>query len=100
MRAYVLVDSPYEKAKKLVDKLRGAEHILAADLINGPHSAVFVLEANESQDLAKTVLFEIGKQSYLRNVTVYLAVNESSKGNGGGGPHKKGYLKARGRTGA
>lgn len=95
MRAYVLVDSPYDKAKNLVDKLRGSEHILAADLINGPHTAVFVLEAKESQELAKTVLFEIGKLSYLRNMTVYLALNENGKANSHRETNKKENLKTR-----
>jgi hypothetical protein len=76
MRAYVLVDSSYNKARELVNNLRNSEHILVADLINGPHSAIFVLEADESQDLAKTVLFKIGKHSDIRNMTVYLAQDE------------------------
>ena len=80
MRAYVLVDCSLDKARELVNSLRDHENVLAADLINGPHSAVFVVQANESQEIAKTVLFNIGRQGYLRNVTVYLALDEKKYG--------------------
>ena len=76
MNAYILIDSLPERAHVITDSLRKKESVILADVINGPHNVVAVLEGMDTAALAKTVVFEIRRMQGVQDVTVYLAQDE------------------------
>ena len=85
MNAYIFIDSLPERADVITDSLRKKESVILADVINGPHNVVAVLEGMDAAALAKTVVFEIRKMQGVQDVTVYIA----SEKNGVVVPNKK-----------
>ena len=79
MNAYVLIDSLPEQVDNITSMLRKKDGVMLADVINGPHNIIAVLESMDAAGLAKTVVFEIRKMKGVQNVTVYLAINEEER---------------------
>lgn len=75
-RAYVLIDADPEMAPKVVQTLRGRGDIALVDMINGPYSAIAVVEGKEPSTVAAAILGGIRKLSAVRDITVYMAVSE------------------------
>ncbi len=73
MRAYVFVDSLPGNASNIVGRVAKISGVVMADAINGPHSAIVVVEDASLTDIAKTILFKIKKIEGVRDITVYLS---------------------------
>ena len=73
MNAYVLIDSLPKLAHKIANNLRNKDGVLIADVINGPHNVMAVLQGIDIDVLAKMVIFEIREMDGVKDVTVYMA---------------------------
>ena len=75
-RAYVLIDAEPDQVTKVVASLRGRLDVPLVDAINGPYSAIAVVEGSNASTVAKSILVDIRKLSGVKNITVYLATPE------------------------
>lgn len=76
MRAYVLIDASLDNARRIAVKLRQRSGVLLADVVNGPHPIIALLEGNDPSIIAQTVLFDIRKIEGVTDLTVYLTSEE------------------------
>ena len=77
-RAYVLIDTEPEMTARVVRNLRHRDDILMADAVNGPHSAIAVVEGRNASEVATTILMTIRKLDGVRDLTVYTAAPHST----------------------
>ena len=76
MRAYVLIDSSLDNAERIAAKLRQSSGVLLADVVNGPHPIVALVEGEDHSSIAQTILFDIRKIEGVNDLTVYLSTEE------------------------
>ena len=74
-RAYVLIDTEPGMAASVVRDIR-SKGISQADVINGPHGAIAIVQGNNASEVAVTILASIKKLDGVKGVTVYLAEAE------------------------
>jgi hypothetical protein len=83
MRAYVLIDTTLKGAKKITTELRKRPSVIVADVINGPHPVIACLEADNSASMAQAILFDIRKIEGVKDLTVYLSMDDQDMVTGG-----------------
>lgn len=76
MRAYVLIDASLESARRITAELRKRSGVLLADVVNGPHPIIALLEGDNPLTVAQTILFDIRKVKGVTDLTVYLSTEE------------------------
>jgi MinD-like ATPase involved in chromosome partitioning or flagellar assembly len=74
-RAYVLIDTKPGMAANVVRDIR-SRGISQVDVINGPHSAIAVVQGNSASEVAVVILIGIKRLDGVKGVTVYLAEAE------------------------
>jgi hypothetical protein len=77
-RAYVLIDTQSGMAPEVVRKLK-EKGIHQADVINGPHGVIALVEGNNPSDVAVTILNGIRKLDGVTGLTVYLVTEQEQK---------------------
>jgi DNA-binding Lrp family transcriptional regulator len=76
MRAYVLIDTSLDNAGRITEELRKRPGILLADIVNGPHPVIALLEGDDPSTIAQTILFDIRKTEGVTDLTVFLSREE------------------------
>lgn len=76
MRAYILIDASLDNAGRIARELRKRSRVLLADIVNGPHPIITVVEGNAPSMIAQTILFDIRKIEGVIDLTVYLSTEE------------------------
>lgn len=82
MRAYVLIDAARKSLKKITAELRQRPGVIVADVINGPHPVIACIEAESPAAMAEVILFDIRKIDGVKDLTVYLSVDNQDSING------------------
>ncbi len=75
MRAYVLIDSTRKAAGKIAAELQDKPGVIVADAVNGPHPVIACVEADNPASIAQTVLFDIRKIEGVKDLTVFLSID-------------------------
>jgi hypothetical protein len=76
MRAYVLIDTSLGNARRIAVELQRRPAVLLADVINGPHPVIAILEGDDPSTVARAILFDIRKIEGINDLTVYLNSEE------------------------
>ena len=79
MRAYVLIDAAEDRAERITAELRKKPDVLLADVINGPHPVIACIEGASPSSIAQTILFDIRKIKGVKDLTVYLGIENGRK---------------------
>lgn len=79
MRAYVLIDASLNTSREIVTELRKKNGIIVADVVNGPHQIITCIEGKDPASIAQTILFDIRKINGVKDLTVYLGINEGQE---------------------
>jgi nitrate reductase NapAB chaperone NapD len=77
VRAYVLIDAEPEMTPSIVRELQTIKDVHLVDTINGPFSAIAVVEGQDDSEVAATILVGIRKLKGVKDVVVYLAISEN-----------------------
>jgi DNA-binding Lrp family transcriptional regulator len=77
-RAYVLVNAEAGEAESVAIALNGKPGISAAEVALGPHDIVALVEAADTEEVAKVVLNEITTVQGVTRTTTYLVVSGKS----------------------
>jgi uncharacterized protein with GYD domain len=77
-KAYVLIDTVAGQAESVAIALDGKPGISVADVTLGPHDVVAVVEGLDAEEVAKTVLNEIGAVEGVLRTTTCLVVSGKS----------------------
>ncbi len=84
MRAYILIDTPKDKASQVVTELRSRREVRLADIINGPTPVIAVLESEDPSSIARVILFDLRRIKGIRDLTVYLSSETPGETTDGG----------------
>ncbi len=76
IRAYVLIDTEPEMTRSVVRSLQTRKDVHLVDTINGPFSAIAVVEGQSASEVAATILVSIRRLKGVKDVVVYLAAPE------------------------
>jgi hypothetical protein len=79
MRAYVLIDASLDNAGRVIGELRKKKGVLLANIVNGPHPIIALLEGDDPSKIAQTILFDIRKLEGVTDLTVYLIKEDQHK---------------------
>jgi len=82
MRAYVLIDAARKSLNKITSELRQRSEVIVADEINGPHPVIACIEADNPATMAEVILFDIRKIEGVKDLTVYLSMDNRDSING------------------
>jgi DNA-binding Lrp family transcriptional regulator len=72
MRAYVLIDTSLDNARRIVTDLRKWPEVLLVDVVNGPQPVIAILEGDDPSSIAQTILFDVRKIEGVSDLIVYL----------------------------
>jgi hypothetical protein len=78
MRAYVMIACQAEDRQRITEELHTVAGVVLADIINGPHPVIAVVEGADTAGLADRILFRIRKMEGVKDITVYITKPESS----------------------
>jgi hypothetical protein len=79
MRAYILIDTSNGNAREIVAELRQRPGVLLADVINGPHPVIALMEDDDPSTIAQAILFDIRRIKGINDLTVYLSTEEQQE---------------------
>jgi hypothetical protein len=68
-KAYVIMDSPAEKAARMVETLRGRPGVVSVDLLEDSPQLIMVVEAAQRKKLAKLTVHAISSADNMATVT-------------------------------
>jgi len=81
MRAYVLIDTSLDNARRIVTELRKWPAVLLVDIVNGPQPVIAVLEGDDPSAIARTILFDIRRIEGVSDLIVYLKLGPEQQKN-------------------
>ena len=78
-KAYVLIQTEMGTSASVANALRSKPGVLISDVVSGPHDLVAVVQGEDSDAIARTVINEIQSIKGVTHTTTYMVFEDLSK---------------------
>jgi DNA-binding Lrp family transcriptional regulator len=75
-KAYVMIQTEMGASASVVNTLRNKSAVVISDVVSGPHDLVAVVQGQDSDDIARTVINEIQTIKGVKNTTTYMVFED------------------------
>jgi DNA-binding Lrp family transcriptional regulator len=78
-KAYVMIQTEMGTSASVVNALRSKPEVLISDVISGPHDLVAVVQGDDTDSIARSVINEIQTIKGVKNTTTYMVFEDIGK---------------------